>query len=157
MLLQPHWNFLLHVKTPLILSTSPSALAFCFDMTFQVFVNVNLTRAFCLAQFPKRTRALSFLAIGRTLHNGRQNMYHVLHAASARKSCSESNKVRNSKHERVVEAHESTRQRLKQTLPKDHEHHIAERRLNSLSHCNLVHKFVPVSSDENPGCRSSGV
>ena len=33
--------------------------------------------------------------------------------------------------------------RLESTLPKDHDH-IAENGFNSLSHCNLVHKFIPV-------------
>ena len=33
---------------------------------------------------------------------------------------------------------------MERTLSKDHEDHIAEMGFNSLSHYNLVHKFVPV-------------
>ena len=33
---------------------------------------------------------------------------------------------------------------MERTLPIDHEDHIAEKVFNSLSHCNLVHKFVHV-------------
>ena len=38
----------------------------------------------------------------------------------------------------------STRRRLEGTLSKDHEDHIAENWFNSLSHYNLVNKFVPM-------------
>ena len=41
-----------------------------------------------------------------------------------------------------MEAHESTRKGLGSTLPKDHEDHIVEKGLNSISHYNLVYKFV---------------
>ena len=44
----------------------------------------------------------------------------------------------------IVEAHESVRKRLEPTLPKDHEDHIAGKRYNSISHCNLVHTFIPM-------------
>ena len=44
----------------------------------------------------------------------------------------------------IVEAHESTRKRLERTLPKDHENRIAVKGVNSLSHRNLVHKFIPM-------------
>ena len=55
-----------------------------------------------------------------------------------------SNKLRKTKHACIVEADDSTRKRLESTLPKDDEDHIAEKGFNSLSHHNLVHKFVPV-------------
>ena len=42
------------------------------------------------------------------------------------------------------EAHESTRKRIPQTQSKDHEDRIAEKGFNSLSHYNLVHKFIPM-------------
>ena len=42
------------------------------------------------------------------------------------------------KHACIVEAHESTRQRLESSLPKDHEDHIAGKRYNSMTHYNLV-------------------
>ena len=48
------------------------------------------------------------------------------------------------KHARLVEAHESTRQRLESSLPKDHEDHIAGKRCNSMTHYNLVHKFISI-------------
>ena len=44
----------------------------------------------------------------------------------------------------IVEADESTRMRMEGTLHKHHEGHIAGKGMNSLSHCNLVHKFIPV-------------
>ena len=60
-----------------------------------------------------------------------------------RETCGESSN-RKSRHARIVEVHESTRKRLERTLPKDHEDHIAGKGVNSLSHHNLVHKFVPM-------------
>ena len=44
----------------------------------------------------------------------------------------------------IVEADESTRERLEGTPHKDHEDHIAGKGINSLSHHNLVHKFIPM-------------
>ena len=41
-----------------------------------------------------------------------------------------------------MEAHESTRQRLEGTPLKEHEDHIAEEGLNSMTLYNLVHKFM---------------
>ena len=55
-----------------------------------------------------------------------------------------SNKIQKTKHACIVEAHESNRKRFESTLPKDHEDHIAEKGPNSMSHYNLVHKFVPM-------------
>ena len=43
-----------------------------------------------------------------------------------------------------VEAHESTKRRLESTLQRNHEDHIAEKGLNSLTHYNLVRKFIPM-------------
>ena len=59
----------------------------------------------------------------------------------------ESNKE--TKHACIVEAHESTRKRLESTLPRNHEDHIAEKGFNSISHCNLVHEFVPMPQAMN--------
>ena len=39
---------------------------------------------------------------------------------------------------------ESTRQRLESSLPKDHGYHIASEGYNSMTHYNLVHKFIPM-------------
>ena len=44
----------------------------------------------------------------------------------------------------TIEADESVRKRTQETQHKDHEDHIAVRRLNFLSHYNLVHKPVPI-------------
>ena len=44
----------------------------------------------------------------------------------------------------ILEASESTRYRMEESLPNDHEVHIAGKRDNSLQHYNLVHKFIPM-------------
>ena len=56
----------------------------------------------------------------------------------------ESNKIPKTKHACIVEAHESTRKRLESSLPKIHEDHIAGKGHNSMSHCHLVRKFIPM-------------
>ena len=45
----------------------------------------------------------------------------------------------------TLEASESTRFRMEESLPKYHEDHIAGKGDNSLQHYNLVHKFIPMS------------
>ena len=45
----------------------------------------------------------------------------------------------------IVEADESTRKGLEGTLHQDREDHIAGKGINSLNHCNLVHKSIPMS------------
>ena len=44
----------------------------------------------------------------------------------------------------ILEASESTRLRMRESLPNHHEDHIAGRGNNSLQHYNLVHKFIPM-------------
>ena len=44
----------------------------------------------------------------------------------------------------ILEASESTRLRMEESLPKYHEDHIARQGDNSLQHYNLVHKFIPM-------------
>ena len=44
----------------------------------------------------------------------------------------------------ILEADESTRLRMGESLPNHHEDHIAGKGENSLQHCNLVHKFIPM-------------
>ena len=44
----------------------------------------------------------------------------------------------------MLEASESTRMRMEESLPTYHEDHIAGRGDNSLQHYNLVHKFIPM-------------
>ena len=45
----------------------------------------------------------------------------------------------------ILEADESTRLRMGNSTPHNHADHIARTRDNSLQHCNLVHKFIPMS------------
>ena len=44
----------------------------------------------------------------------------------------------------ILEADESTRLRMEESLPNHHEDHIAGKGDNSLQHYNLVHKFIPM-------------
>ena len=44
----------------------------------------------------------------------------------------------------ILEANESTRMRLGNSEPSNHEDHIAGKGENSLQHYNLVHKFIPM-------------
>ena len=44
----------------------------------------------------------------------------------------------------ILEASESTRMRMEESLPNHHEDHIAGKGDNSLQHSNLVHKFSPM-------------
>ena len=44
----------------------------------------------------------------------------------------------------ITEAHEFTRQRTESVTKRIHEEHIARKGQNSVLHCNLVHKFIPV-------------
>ena len=44
----------------------------------------------------------------------------------------------------ILEASESARMRMEESLPNYHEDHIAGRGSNSLQHYNLVHKFIPM-------------
>ena len=57
----------------------------------------------------------------------------------------------------ILEASESTRLRMDESLPNDHEDHIAGKGDKSLQHENLVHKFIPMlQSYENSCSESSG-
>ena len=44
----------------------------------------------------------------------------------------------------ILEASESTRLRMEESLPNHHEDHIAGKGDNSLQHYKLVHKFIPM-------------
>ena len=63
---------------------------------------------------------------------------------------------RQTKYACIVEADESTRKRMEGTLHKDHEDHIAGKGINSLSHYNLVHKFIPMLNENARRESSSG-
>ena len=45
----------------------------------------------------------------------------------------------------TVESHESARRRVESSRPKNHDDHIAGKGFTSMSHHNLVHKFIPVA------------
>ena len=44
----------------------------------------------------------------------------------------------------ILEADESTRMRMENSIPHHHEDHIAGKGEKSLQHYNLVHKFIPM-------------
>ena len=54
-----------------------------------------------------------------------------------------SNKIK-TKFACILEANESTRLRVRNSVPNHHEDHIAGKGDNSLQHYNLVHKFIPM-------------
>ena len=63
----------------------------------------------------------------------------------------------NSKFACILEASESTRLRMEESLQNHHEDHVAGKGDNSLQHCNLVHKFIPVpQSNEDTRSKGSG-
>ena len=63
---------------------------------------------------------------------------------------------RKTKYACIVEADESTRKRMEGILHKGHEDHIAGRGINSLSHYNLVHKFIPMpQAMKNPDAKAA--
>ena len=56
----------------------------------------------------------------------------------------------------ILEAGESTRLRMGESLPNHHEDHIAGKGNNSLQHYNLVHKFIPVpQTNKNPAAKAA--
>ena len=56
----------------------------------------------------------------------------------------------------ILEAGESTRLRMGESLPNHHEDHIAGKGENSLQHYNLVHKFIPMpQAIKNSSSKSS--
>ena len=68
----------------------------------------------------------------------------------------ESNKVK-SKLACILEAGESTRLRVGESLPTHHEDHIAGKGDNSLQHYTLVHKFIPMpQAMKIPAAKGSG-
>ena len=44
----------------------------------------------------------------------------------------------------MVESHQSTRQRLESSQPQNFKDHIAGKGFTSMTHYNLVHKFIPM-------------
>ena len=56
----------------------------------------------------------------------------------------------------ILEADESTKLRMGNSLPSHHEDHIAGKGSNSLQHYNVVHKFILLSQAEISCSESSG-
>ena len=92
-----------------------------------------------------------------TMKNARRKLEHQwlppCLARHARKASMERPVARlmiSSKFACILEASESTRMRMEESLPKYHEDHIAGKGDTSLQHYNLVHKFIPyVLSNED--------
>ena len=66
------------------------------------------------------------------------------HSEASRNWSDDSNKILKNKtcmHRGGSWVHEN---RLESSLPKDHEDHVAGKRYNSLTHCKLVHKLIPM-------------
>ena len=56
----------------------------------------------------------------------------------------------------ILEADESTRLRMGESVPNYHEDHIAGKAENSLQHYNLVHKFIPLpQAMKNPEAKAA--
>ena len=57
----------------------------------------------------------------------------------------------------ILEADESTRMRMGNSIPHYHQYHIAGKGENSLQHNNLVHIFIPMpQAIKNSSSKSSG-
>ena len=87
-----------------------------------------------------------------TVRNARKKLETLMAPAMPCKTCKKSMKgeIRSktndfkSKFACILEARESTRLRMEESLPKHHEDHIAGRGDNSQQHYNLVHKIIPM-------------
>ena len=63
---------------------------------------------------------------------------------------------RKTKYACIVDADESTRPRLEGAVHKHHQDHITAKGMNSLNHCSLVHKFIPMPQAlKNTECQDS--
>ena len=88
------------------------------------------------------------LFMARTLENARKKLETSVAPAmpcKIMKNCGNgaSNKIQ-TKLACILEADESTRIRMGNSIPHHHEDHIAGKGENSLQHYNLVHKFIPM-------------
>ena len=59
------------------------------------------------------------------------------------------------KHACILEADESTRMRMGNSIPHYHQDHIAGKGENSLQHYNLVRKFIPMPQAVKNSCSES--
>ena len=93
-----------------------------------------------------RTRS-SWKPLGMLARNWKHQWLQLCVARQARKVsieiCGKTN-VSNSKFACILEASESTRLRVEESLPNNDEDHVAGKGDNSLKHYNLVHKFIPM-------------
>ena len=64
-----------------------------------------------------------------------------------KKNCGSSGsiKIKKTRLACILEADESTRMRMGNSIPSNHDDHIAGKGENSLQHYNLVHKFIPMT------------
>ena len=70
-------------------------------------------------------------------------------------TCGKSNDFK-SKLACILEASESTRMCMEESLPNHHEDHIAGKGDNPLQHCNWVHKFIPMpQAMKIPGAKAA--
>ena len=87
-----------------------------------------------------------------TIRNVRKNLETPMAPAMLCKTCKKSKKGKThsktndfkSKFACILDASESTRVRMGESLPNQHEDHLAVKGDNSLQHYNLVHKFIPM-------------
>ena len=67
-----------------------------------------------------------------------------------------SQKVPKTEYGCIVGSHESTRPRAELSQPKHHEYHILGKVFTSLTHCNLVHRFIPIpQAKKNPDAKAA--
>ena len=87
-----------------------------------------------------------------TIRNARKELETPLAPAMLCKTCkkSKNGETRSKTHDFkskiacILEASESTRMRMEESLPNYHEHNIVGNGDNSLQHYKLVHKFIPM-------------
>ena len=106
---------------------------------------------------PRRLRGIYFIdpedmEFKEIMNNARRNLETPMAPAMSCKTCKENkhgetrsktNDFR-SRFACILEASESTRMRMEESLPKHHEDHFAGKRDNSLQHYKLVQKFIPM-------------
>ena len=92
------------------------------------------------------------LTLKETIRNARKKLETPMAPGMLCKTCKKNKHVATrskthdfkSKFAYILEASESTRMHMEESLPKYHEDHIAGKGDNSLQHYNFVHKFIPM-------------
>ena len=115
----------------------------------------------------RKLRGISFIdpedeEFKETIKNAREKLETSMGPAMPckimKKNCGSvtSNKIKKTRLACILEADESKRLRMGESLPYHHEEHIAGKGNNSSQHHNLVHKFIPVlQAKKNPAAKSS--